>query len=357
MSLVHRMILSAFVRYFCYTMTGAIILFTMVDLFDHLGNFIDNNATIWMVASFYWYKGAWIVDTCLPIAMLMATLFTVGNLARYFELTALFAAGQSLMQVSRPLLVAAIVVVCLSYTWREYVLPVGNAGRERIWEVDIHQRPNRTRPTSNIALTGADDRLYFVRRFDPQENYITDLKIVSKAESQVRERIDAGSARWDGQHWILNDGVRRVFVDNEEQIFYFKKLTVSDLAITPESLSKDRVNQEDMNINQLLAYRRLVVETGGDPTTVLVDIQFQLAFPLVNLIVVFLGIILASGPRKTNIASGFGLTVGISFVYYLFMNFGRALGHTGALSPVLASWAGNVVYGVSGWILWLRARR
>jgi len=112
-----------------------------------------------------------------------------------------------------------------------------------------------------------------------------------------------------------------------------------------------------MNVSQLLAYRHLIIETGGDPTTVLVDIQFQLAFPLVNLIVVFLGIILASGPRKTNIASGFGLTVGISFLYYLFMNFGRVLGHTGALSPLMAGWSGNLTYGIFSWLLWLRARR
>ena len=88
-----------------------------------------------------------------------------------------------------------------------------------------------------------------------------------------------------------------------------------------------------MNIRQLQGPRRPGPQSGGDATTALVDIQFNLAFPLVNLIVVLMGIVLASGPRKTTIASGFGLTLLVSFGYYLFMNFGRALGHNGTLAP------------------------
>jgi len=88
-----------------------------------------------------------------------------------------------------------------------------------------------------------------------------------------------------------------------------------------------------------------------------VDIQFNFAFPLVNLIVVLMGILLASGPRKTTVASGFGFTLLVSFVYYLFMNFGRALGHNGTLPPIPAAWAGNVLYALIFVVMFVRARR
>jgi lipopolysaccharide export system permease protein len=88
-----------------------------------------------------------------------------------------------------------------------------------------------------------------------------------------------------------------------------------------------------------------------------VDIQFLLAFPLVNVMVVFIGVILASGPRKTTVASGFGWTLLLSFGYYLFINFGRALGREGAIPPLVAGWAGNGVYALVGLVLFLRARR
>jgi lipopolysaccharide export system permease protein len=100
-----------------------------------------------------------------------------------------------------------------------------------------------------------------------------------------------------------------------------------------------------------------VRRSGGDTTLGEVDIQFMLAFPAVHLIVVFMGILLASRPRKATIASGFGWTILVSFGYYICMNFGRALGHAGALPPVAAAWSGNAIYAGICWGLFARARR
>ncbi len=357
MSILHRSLLGGYVRNLLYTMAGALILFTLVDLLEHIGAFVDNEATMGQVLRYYAYKAAWIVDTVLPIALLMATLFTIGGMARYLELTALFAAGWSLMRVARPLLVFAAVMTLFSLAWREYILPESNVQLNRVWEVEIHGRPDSIRPTQHIAVTGADGRLYYARRFDPNTSQITGLKVVSRNGPRVAERIDAQRAEWDGRHWTLHQGVRRTFTADGETVTNFERLTAADLSVDPRSFYRDRIRQEDMSIRQLREHIGLLRQTGGDPTSAMVDVQFNLAFPLVNFIVVLLGVILASGPRKTTIASGFGLTVLISFGYYLFINFGRSLGHAGTLPPVAAAWSGNLFYAFLAAVLFARARR
>ena len=357
MSLVHRSLLQTFLRILALTLVGALVLFTLVDLLDNIGSFLDNQATLSMVLRYYMYKIVWIVDLVLPIAMLMATLFTVGTMARYNELTALFAAGRSLVQVTQPLLALAVVMSMFSFAWREYVLPEANIARTQVWEVEIHKRAERIRPTTNIALTGGDGRIYFARTFNPQTLTLTGLRVVTTKSAQVVERLDASRAIWAGRYWLLYDGSRRDFAHEEETVTPFDVLPATSLAITPESFEAARVRPEDMNIGQLQRHIDMVRKSGGDVTDSAVDVQFLLAWPVVHIIVVFLGILLASGPRKTTIASGFGWTVLISFGYYLSMNFGRALGHNGTLPPVVAGWAGNGLYGLIGWGLWMRARR
>jgi lipopolysaccharide export system permease protein len=253
--------------------------------------------------------------------------------------------------------VLAVATAIFSLAWREFVLPEANTRRSRVWEVEIHGKADTVRPTRDIAVIGEDRRLYFARKYDPMSEEVTGLKILATDGSQVIERIDAQRAVWDGVHWRLYDGTHRVFEADSEITSHFEQLTVADLAITPAALYSERVRQEDMNIRQLVHHNRLVRQTGGDPTTSTVDIHFQFAFPLVNVIVVFLGVILASGPRKTTIASGFGLTVLVAFGYYLFMNFGRALGHNGAIPPIVAAWTGNAVYALVGWVMYAKARR
>ena len=273
------------------------------------------------------------------------------------ELTALYSSGLSLARVGRPLLIAGLVITVAALGWREYVLPEANLRKWRVWEVEIHKQTEKLRPTRQIAATGPDGRLYYARKYDPNTQTVPGLKVMGMAGSAVTERVDAERAEWDGDHWILHHGTRRGFDGDREVIEPCVTLTASDLAITPDGLYRTRVRQENMNIRQLMTHRDLLRQTGGDPVAVDVDIQFQLAFPLVNLIVVCLGVVLASGPRKTTIASGFGLTLLVGFGYYLMMMFGRSLGHSGVLPPLVAGWGGNVVYVLLAWVLFARARR
>jgi lipopolysaccharide export system permease protein len=171
MSIIHRHLLQTFLRYLAYTLAGSLLLFIVLDLLGNSTSLIDNEATASMVVRFYLYKSAFIVDTVMPIAMLMATLFTVGTLARYLELSALFSAGWSLMKVVRPLVILAILVSIGSLAWREYVLPEANLRRYRVWEVEIHKNPDRIKPTTDISLTGPDGRLYHADKFDPQHRH------------------------------------------------------------------------------------------------------------------------------------------------------------------------------------------
>lgn len=357
MSIIHRHLLGTFLRYLGQTLTGSLVLFILLDLLGHIGSLVDNNATASMIVRFYLYKGAFIVDTVLPIAMLMATLFTVGTMARYLELSALFSAGWSLMRVTRPLIFLAMFTSLASLAWREYVLPEANLRRYRVWEVEIHKNPDRIKPTSNISITGPEGRLYHARKYDPNTGILTGLKVMTKDGAQVIERIDAERAEWDGQYWTLINGVKRIFSPDGETTAAFDRLTASDLEVNPKSFYRDRVRQEDMNIRQLREHVALTLDSGGDPTTARVDIQYNLAYPVINIVVVLIGLVLASGHRKTTIASGFGLTLLISFAYYLFMNFGKALGHNGTLSPLVAAWAGNVFFGLVFLVMFIRARR
>jgi lipopolysaccharide export system permease protein len=223
--------------------------------------------------------------------------------------------------------------------------------------VEIQKKMETQRPTRQIAATGPDGRLYYARRYDPNTQTVTGLKVMTMQGAVVAERLDAERAQWDGRHWQLHQGTRRRFVGDEEVTEVFTDHVAEELAITPRGLYRTRVRPEQMNIRQLIDHRDLLRQTGGDTTAMNVDIQFQLAFPLVNLIVVFLGVVLASGPRKTTIASGFGTTLLIGFGYYVLMMFGRSLGHNGLLSPVAAGWAGNAVYALLAVALFVRARR
>ena len=79
----------------------------------------------------------------------------------------------------------------------------------------------------------------------------------------------------------------------------------------------------------------------------------KLSFPVINLIVVVLGLAIGASQRRNTLWAGFGATIAAAFGYYLLMDFGLELGRSGIIPPLVSAWSGNVLYGVvAGTMFW-----
>lgn len=79
-----------------------------------------------VLAQFFWYMGLYLVPQALPLAILLSALITFGNLGESSELTAIKAAGISLMQAFRPLVTIVGIIVCVSFYFQNVIGPNAN---------------------------------------------------------------------------------------------------------------------------------------------------------------------------------------------------------------------------------------
>ena len=136
-----------------------------------------------------------------------------------------------------------------------------------------------------------------------------------------------------------------------EHIEPFDSLTIPEIEEKPDDFSEEELNEEDMTWRELSRYIERVRRSGGNVDEYLVDLHFKLNFPFAGSIFVLIGVALASGKRKTSIATGFGLTLVVAFLYYAVLRVGQTLGHNGVLPPLLAAQLGNVIFLIVGIIL------
>ena len=76
-----------------------------------------------ILAQFFWYMGIMLMPQAFPLAILLSSLIAFGNLGESSELTAIKAAGISLMQAMRSLIVITITIACISFYFQEVVGP------------------------------------------------------------------------------------------------------------------------------------------------------------------------------------------------------------------------------------------
>ena len=98
----------------------------MQFLWRYIDDLIGKGLTMDVMAQFFWYMGLQLVPQALPLAILLSSLITFGNLGESSELTAIKAAGISLLQASRSLIVISVSICLLSFYFQNTIGPAAN---------------------------------------------------------------------------------------------------------------------------------------------------------------------------------------------------------------------------------------
>ena len=98
----------------------------MQFLWRYVDELIGKGLTIDVLAQFFWYMGLMLMPQAFPLAILLSSLIAFGNLGESSELTAIKAAGISLMQAFRSLIVVSVVMAIASFYFQNIVGPKAN---------------------------------------------------------------------------------------------------------------------------------------------------------------------------------------------------------------------------------------
>src|SRR5437867_12683515 len=142
-STLDRYLLREWSRVFLITLLGFPILVIVIDLTDKLDTYLGRGIKPGVVGLSYVFDFPEKMFLILPVAVLFATVFTVGALGRHSELTAAKASGVSFHRVVRPLLVASLAAVVLDLGLTE-LAPVTSARRaELLGDKQVRLTANR----------------------------------------------------------------------------------------------------------------------------------------------------------------------------------------------------------------------
>ena len=98
----------------------------MQFLWHYVDDLIGKGLTLDVLAQFFWYMGLMLMPQAFPLAILLSSLITFGNLGESSELTAIKAAGISLLQTFRPLIIIAILMTLVSFYFQNVIGPQAN---------------------------------------------------------------------------------------------------------------------------------------------------------------------------------------------------------------------------------------
>ena len=132
-----RYVLREWIKILLLAELGFPLVVIIIDLTDKLGSYLARGIGKKAIALSYAYYLPEVMFLVLPAAVLFATVFTIGPMGRYSELTAAKASGVSFFRVARPLFTAAAVAMDGPLPSPENMVAILTVSLFRMWTCPV----------------------------------------------------------------------------------------------------------------------------------------------------------------------------------------------------------------------------
>lgn len=360
MKILHRYILGLFLRNFLAALGILIFLFLVVDFFDRIDNIAAADTSIGATMTYFLLKIPLMMSQMFPIAMLTATMFTIGLLSKNSELTAMRATGVTVFWLGRPLLLFGFGVSLLSIVMNETIVPHATRRVREIYNIDMMQKDKTGSYSQTDFWWRSGDFFYSVGTFDSRSETLLDLsKFEVNAEFQIVKRFDAQQVTWIDPFlgWNMQDIIERRFLNPEKGA---QERTLKALPLPIPQKPEDFYDKEtDPHTMSFLRLRKFIKEQSRNGVRVagyFADLHDKISFQFISVVISFVVFPFMVRPaRSASMASNFFVGLIFGFAYYAVHSFSIAFGRAEILPPLLSAWMANILMLFIGVVLNLGA--
>ena len=111
---------------FIFTFFIALFILLLQFLWKYVDDLVGKGLEWYVIAKLLFYASSTFVPLALPLAILLSSIMTFGNLGENYELVAMKSAGISLRKAMKPLVYVAVITSIAAFLFSNYVLPVAN---------------------------------------------------------------------------------------------------------------------------------------------------------------------------------------------------------------------------------------
>ncbi|NQS99460.1 MAG: YjgP/YjgQ family permease [Candidatus Omnitrophica bacterium] len=330
----------------------SLIILTFIMLMGNLVNLfnlvINKGVSVFLVCKLILLLIPNILSYALPLAMLSATLLTIGRLSADNEIIAIRASGINLYKLCFPIIVLGLVTSLASIPLNDKLKPNSLfATRKIVKQIGIKSPTAfleagtfiRTFQKYILFIYGIhQDKLSNIRIYQPQDGGPTRTIIANRGEFLPLPEKDVVKLK-------LINGSSDEPNPKDPTSFYKLNFKTYYLTLDVSGGSKNLQKKlKDMSIREL---RQKIEELKQDKiedfTPIITEINKKLAFSFSSLAFVLVGLPLAIWTRRREKFVGIGLSIAIFIAYYILFLVGEVLSVKGFIYPGVGMWLANTV--------------
>jgi len=165
-----------------------LFIFEMQFLWNYLEDMVGKGLEARVLIELFAFASANLVTMALPLAVLLSSIMTFGNLGENYELVAMKSSGVSLNRIMRPLLIFNLVISGMAFYHSNYVMPVANLKFKTLLYDVMHQRPAlEFKP--GVFYKGIDGYVIRIKEKDDDGQNMRNIQIYDHSEHNGNKQV------------------------------------------------------------------------------------------------------------------------------------------------------------------------
>lgn len=175
--------LKSYLGPFVFTFFVSLFILLLQFLWKYIDDLVGKGLEWYIIAKLMFYASSTFVPLALPLAILLSSLMTFGNMGEHYELVAMKAAGISLRKAMKPLVYLSLFISIAAFLFSNYVLPVANLKFGSLL-YDVRQQKLAFNISEGIYYHGLEGFVIRVGKKAKDNKTIYDVKIYNHTKNQ-----------------------------------------------------------------------------------------------------------------------------------------------------------------------------
>jgi len=325
-------------------------LLSLIDLFANLVRYLNYEvpfSQIMKISLFYLPKS---LSYALPISLLFASAYTLGDLYARNELTSIFSSGIPFWRFSLPLVFIGVFASVFSFFFDDTIVIPTLQVKNQLARHFLHQQAAES--NSDIVIKAKNGQLiYSVDYYDYVAEVLNGISIVEQdSRGNFVSLVRSQRAKWTGEYWDLVNPI--IYYWETDGLLRSRLLPPTDIyREEPDMFRRHAVKAEELSALQVRLLVKDLKATGLPHIEAQADFYHRFSFATVSLIVMILSISMGGKFKKNILLMSLLASLSAAVIFYVIEMITMMMARLGYIPTFIGAWFPVVIFITLGLLL------
>lgn len=319
----------------------------IINLADNIDKFLSKQVPIDEILEYYYNFSIYFSSSLLPLFLFLAITWFTSKLSSNSEIIALYSSGISVGRILKPYIIGSLMIAFISLFSGMYLVP-NSTKKYNDFSYKYLRGNRKATENKNIFRKISENEYIFLTQFNKKNNVGTNFTLENFSDEKLNFKISSTSIRYleEKNKFRLNNYTKRIITDSID-IIQNRRTFDTIFNFKTEDLTPLNYVAESLNYNELVRFIEIERSRGSTNIGRYMVVKYKKwSNPVSIFILTLIGFAVSAERRRggTGVNLAFGICV--AMIYVFFDKIFGVLAQQSDLSPFIAVWFPNILFGI-----------